>query len=777
MSESPSTGSLRLVAQNAAWIGGAGLAVKPIWFAFITVLCARVLGAEGYGALTTAMSLVAIAFSFTGWGVETYVVREVAADPGQAPRMFASFLGLRVALAALAVLGAATVGLILDYGAVLTGAVVVACAYQALTSLTVYVQGYFQALERMRTQGAVIVVERTLTVVLGAAALLWWRTPSGALAGMAGGAALAAALALSWLRRVVPVGKGQVDVPFVRRALRPLAPFAAAGFLGVLFFRVDTVMIEGFLGEAEAGRYGLAFRVVEALSMVFLAVNSAMYPRLSKLMAEGARREFWKVVAIVTTGMTVMCAAIALAVALFARPAIAWAVADPKLLASASILVVLCWSLPLTAVRTLFDTVLVARGDQRFVALALAVAVAANVVSNAVLIPHPGLDGRRAHDDRVRGPPVRCLHRASSAHARLRRVLMRVLTVVLDLDLGGVQRGALDYARGFAQQGHASAVLTALGGGPREATVDPSEVTLFLGAPGDDQAARAAAAWRPDLVHIHSWGPLTDPEGEAVEAVLRHCAVRPVVIETASFAKIDYGQRFRVTDVYLLLSRWALWRWQRWTRPLSPRPLGVVVPITVDPATFYPDPGRFRVEHGIPADAVLLGSIGRPIPSSGIRSCSTRPSRSPGSGRRSTWSGWDRPTRRRAAWPARLPTWFRRTTVLPVVTDDASLRHAYSALDVFLHASPIGETFGLVFVEALACGTPVATLATPHKNNSQLEVVGHERGGLVAADERSYLANVLRLVEDAPLRTRLGTQGRTHTLQSFTLDRVIPTVP
>ena len=389
---SDASGSLRTVVANAAWIGMAGLAVKPIWFAFITVLCARVLGAGGYGTLTTAMSLVAIAFSFTGWGIETYVVREVAAEPTRAPRMFASFLALRSVLALAAVAGALATGLLLGYDAALLGAVGAACVYQAFSSLTIYVQGYLQGLERMRTQGGLIVLERTLTVVLGAAALLWWRTPTGTLAGMSAGAALAALISVRWLWSAVPLTSA-LDVPLVRQALRTLLPFAAAGFLGVVFFRVDAIMVEGFLGEVEAGRYGLAFRIVEALNMVFLAANAAMYPRMSRMVAEGAHRELWHVVAVVVGGMGVVCTGIAGGVALFAQPLIAFAIDDPALLTSADILVVLCWALPLTAARTLFDTVLIARGHQRFVAATLMGAVALNVASNAVLIPTLGTFG------------------------------------------------------------------------------------------------------------------------------------------------------------------------------------------------------------------------------------------------------------------------------------------------------------------------------------------------------------------------------------------------
>lgn len=125
-------------------------------------------------------------------------------------------------------------------------------------------------------------------------------------------------------------------------------------------------------------------------------------------------------------------------------------------------------------------------------------------------------------------------------------------------------------------------------------------------------------------------------------------------------------------------------------------------------------------------------------------------------------------------WPK--PPAPRRFVELPFIQGDDTLRTFYSAADVFLHASPIGESFGLVFVEALLSGTPIVTHSTPAKNNSQLEVVGHLRGGLIANGEAGIVSAMHQLVRDAPLRQRLALQGAAHVRTHYTLEQVIPTL-
>ena len=63
---------------------------------------------------------------------------------------------------------------------------------------------------------------------------------------------------------------------------------------------------------------------------------------------------------------------------------------------------------------------------------------------------------------------------------------------------------------------------------------------------------------------------------------------------------------------------------------------------------------------------------------------------------------------------AALPEAIRaRVLDRPFVHGDAALRESYSALDCFLHAKQIGESFGYVLIESMLCECPVISLSTP----------------------------------------------------------------
>lgn len=100
---------------------------------------------------------------------------------------------------------------------------------------------------------------------------------------------------------------------------------------------------------------------------------------------------------------------------------------------------------------------------------------------------------------------------------------------------------------------------------------------------------------------------------------------------------------------------------------------------------------------------------------------------------------------------------------------------AYLLGDVFVGPSQIEEGLGLVFLEAAAAGLPV--IAT--RRGGIPEVVQEGETGLLLdkpEDNAELAAKIIRLLDDAPLRQRLGQQGRARVDADFSWQKIAGTL-
>jgi O-antigen/teichoic acid export membrane protein len=385
----------RDVWRNVTWLSGVSLAVKPFWFAFITVACVRVLGKEGYGMLETALSLTAMTFSVTGFGVGSYTVREVAGDHSRSAQFFTNFAVLRLGLTAVALGAAVLTAYVLGYTPVLFATVLAACGYQAAHSFMQYARKYFRAFEVLKYEAVSVAVEKGLVIAGGSVTLLATQAPHWTLVGMTTGMVAVAGGTVLWVvRHLAPVRRDLLDASFIKHSLWKVAPFGLAGLFGVLFFRIDTVMVQALLGDAAAGQYGLAFRIVAALNMLPLIVaRAAAFPRLSSLYEQGEIADFRRLVRFSAWGLTGASLLITVGITLTAPFIIELMTSDPGYGPAKSALRILCWVFALTCVRNMLYVALLSMNEQRFVAGILGGAVLFNVGLNAVLIPTVGILG------------------------------------------------------------------------------------------------------------------------------------------------------------------------------------------------------------------------------------------------------------------------------------------------------------------------------------------------------------------------------------------------
>jgi glycosyltransferase involved in cell wall biosynthesis len=350
---------------------------------------------------------------------------------------------------------------------------------------------------------------------------------------------------------------------------------------------------------------------------------------------------------------------------------------------------------------------------------------------------------------------------------------VKVLTVVSNMGVGGTERVAQNMSLGLSAAGVDVAVLAYREGGPRETAYREAGLPVFVASgTSDGSAVEAARQWGADVVHIHRGG-YADTEETRLLRHLRSDGAKTV--ETNVFARFDWSEGGRLIDAHCNLSKWCAFKWHAWggRAARAKRSFILANPIDTDSIRPLSEASRQQVRAGlgIPPGRFVFGRVGRPA--------------------MAKWS----PAIIKAfqevlpyhdiglllvgAPPeivrmiSQLPDYVRSRIIQVEPTySDEKLYSLFGAMDGFLHISEIGESFGMVLCEAMVAGVPVVTLSTPLKDNSQLEVVGHEKGGLIALSTDAVPTAMHRLITDSQIREAVRNGGRAWVADRFGIDVV-----
>lgn len=369
---------------------------------------------------------------------------------------------------------------------------------------------------------------------------------------------------------------------------------------------------------------------------------------------------------------------------------------------------------------------------------------------------------------------------------------MRLLLVTQDFPpkVGGIQTYSWELARRLADRTETLHVVApAAGGAP---TVDESVAFPVHRVPGRPDllpltALGAVPRWarrlRPDVAFHAQWQTV----GASVLA--RRLTGWPRRIVCAAHGREllfnPLPDTLRLRALYDRLRRWTLAQTDaflpvsRYTGRLLER-LGVpperihVVPNGTDPDRFRPVDGMpLRQRLGLDDRPVLL-TVGRLVPRKGIdttlRALPSIAEAVPDVTYLVAGTGPDRPRLEQIAHTAGVTDRVRFLGQVP--HDD--LPQYYSAADVFVmpsrEAPPDVEGFGLVFLEANACGTPVIGARAGGIPDA---VVDGETGHLVPPSSPPALAQTaISLLTNPDRRETLGRQGRQRAATTLSWDHV-----
>lgn len=379
---------LRKLASNTI-VGLSGtVALKGL--AFVTTLVlARGLGERGFGIY----SFVGVYIFFFGFivdlGIERVVTRELAAAPARHGRLLGNAILLKLGLSAVAVPAACVVAWCMSLDTETRYCIVIAALGLPL-SLDLLFRSYFQSHYQMKYIYAVT-IPGSLFFLLLVGVCVHWSLPVHAVfyAGL-----LNAGFTLAVLMAVaVP----RIQLSFVPERALIVMLLRDAGEVGlfVLLFmcamRIDQLLLFHLRGAGEVGRYAVAVRVTEALSMLPEAVMLTVFPILAATHHSQPRR-FHRTYRLSFKFLSTVILPGALVLTVLREPFVRL-VFGASYLGSAVPLAVLAWGMFFAYTGAVYLNLFIVRRLHRLMLLVSLVTLAVNVAVNLWLIPPYGATG------------------------------------------------------------------------------------------------------------------------------------------------------------------------------------------------------------------------------------------------------------------------------------------------------------------------------------------------------------------------------------------------
>ncbi|MDX2141461.1 MAG: oligosaccharide flippase family protein [Chloroflexota bacterium] len=394
---------------------------RGIDFAFAAVML-RLLGPELNGLYYYAIVLFGWFDIFTNFGLNLYVMREVARERAAALRLFVntsalrlllSLLGIPLLLLFLAVRQTDTANPLPD---IATLAITLLYIGLIPSSLSTGLTALYYAFERAEIPAAVTTVATICKTIFGLAVLLaGW-----GIVGLAAASIITNVITLAilaWnargmlsikrqdakdIRTVDPPGRPLVassaserftipslDFSLMRNMIGQSYPLMLNHFLATIFFKIDIILIEAIHTATMVGQYSVAYKWLEALNIIPSFFTQALLPAMSR-QAHDDRAAFRRTYQLALKLLFSVALPVAIAFTFMAFFLVNLLGGAEYLPDGAIALQLMIWSIPIGWMNSLTQYALIALDLQRRVTWAFAAGVSFNIITNLLFIPTYG---------------------------------------------------------------------------------------------------------------------------------------------------------------------------------------------------------------------------------------------------------------------------------------------------------------------------------------------------------------------------------------------------
>ena len=256
------------VAKNTFWLSVSNFGGRLIK-AIIIIYAARVLGTDGYGVFSYAITLAGFLTLFMDPGINGILIRDASkVDDEERRTIFGTMFVMKIVLL---LLGVAVILFIAPLFTTLPGAKVlipIVALVLALDTLREFFFSLIRAMENMQWEAAIFLLTNVGIVVFGFIFLAYAANAKSFSWGYVAGDAIGTVAAMIALRGYFKKIFTRFDAKRVMPILKAAWPFAISGALGMLFTSSDILIISWMRSASDVGIYSAAIRIIQTFYLI-----------------------------------------------------------------------------------------------------------------------------------------------------------------------------------------------------------------------------------------------------------------------------------------------------------------------------------------------------------------------------------------------------------------------------------------------------------------------------------------------------------------------------
>lgn len=269
----------KILLKSSAWLLTAQIITKITSF-FYTIFLAKELGVANFGLYIVALSYYSLISSTADLGINRFLIREISKDTAKIHSLISPAICFRSVLM-LVLLSIITVILfVLDPEISRRNLIFLALLATLPQGISLTLDSIFVSLLKIHYSAIGIVLLSIFTSISGVIFISFGLGALGAALALAVGQIL---YALSLLFITILIGirwKGILSLGILKEMIKGSLPYGVLGVLGLLYFKIDVLLLSYLRGSFETGIYGAAYKFLEAVIFIPSTFAIALFPLL-----------------------------------------------------------------------------------------------------------------------------------------------------------------------------------------------------------------------------------------------------------------------------------------------------------------------------------------------------------------------------------------------------------------------------------------------------------------------------------------------------------------